>query len=241
MEHGSRVEHVPCLDLSRRSRPAPAVWTAISTCDPGDVRLLCWGASGAESGAIEVDAEIVLAVDISYSMDAEEQQLQRSGYIEALTSPEFFSALQSGLKGSIALTYVEWAGAADQQVVVGWRLIDGPIAARKFADELASANFRRAYRTSIAGSIDFSAHLFTAGGFASPRRIIDISGDGPNNDGRWVTAARDDAVAHGITINQCISCQRPSHTRPAWWATIEHKDVEGSKKVRSSNAIGEVI
>lgn len=181
----------------------------------------CFAASGAESGAIEVDAEIVLAVDISYSMDAEEQQLQRSGYIEALTSPEFFSALQSGLKGSIALTYVEWAGAADQQVVVGWRLIDGPIAARKFADELASANFRRAYRTSIAGSIDFSAHLFTAGGFASPRRIIDISGDGPNNDGRWVTAARDDAVAHGITINGLPLLIRPPRLA---YADIENLD-----------------
>jgi hypothetical protein len=166
-------------------------------------------ASHAESGAVEVDAEIVLAVDISYSMDTEEQQLQRSGYIEALTSPEFFNALQSGVKGSIALTYVEWASAADQQVVIGWRLIDGPLAARKFSNELAAANFRRAYRTSIAGAIDFSTRLFAANGFSSPRRIIDISGDGPNNDGRWVTAARDDAVAHGITINGLPLLIRP--------------------------------
>jgi uncharacterized protein DUF1194 len=158
-------------------------------------------AARAEGGATQVDAEIILAVDVSYSMDADEQKVQRLGYIEALTSPEFSRALQSGPKGSIALAYVEWAGAKDQQIVIGWRLIDGAAAARKFADELAEASFRRAFRTSIAGSIDFSASLFAGNGFTSPRRIIDISGDGPNNDGRLVTSARDDAVARGITIN----------------------------------------
>jgi hypothetical protein len=158
-------------------------------------------AAHAEGGTTEVDAELVLAVDVSFSMDADEQRLQRLGYIEALTSPEFSRALQSGLKGSIALAYIEWAGAKDQQIVIGWRLIDGAAAARKFADELAEASFRRAFRTSIAGSIDFSAGLFDGNGFTSPHRIIDISGDGPNNDGRLVTSARDDAVARGITIN----------------------------------------
>jgi Protein of unknown function (DUF1194) len=174
------------------------------------------------AGVAEVDAEIVLAVDISYSMDAAEQKLQRAGYIEALTSPEFVNALSSGPNGAIALTYVEWSDAADQQVLVDWRLVNGAAAAQNFADELAAAPYRRALRTSIAGAIDFSAKLFEGNGYKSPRRIIDISGDGPNNDGRLVTRARDDAVGHGITINGLPLLIRPPTLA---YADIENLDI----------------
>jgi hypothetical protein len=151
-------------------------------------------------------------------MDPEEQRLQRSGYIEALSSPEFLTALKSGPNGAIALTYVEWAGSHDQQIIIGWRLIDGAAAAQKFAADLTAAQFRRALRTSISGAIDFAAELFEGNTYASPRRIIDISGDGPNNDGRLVTAARDGAVSRGITINGLPLLIRPP--------TLEFADID---------------
>ena len=155
----------------------------------------------AKGGPVAVDAEIVLAVDVSYSMNDEEQHLQRAGYVEAIKSPEFLQALKANQIGKIAVTYIEWASYGDQKVLVDWTLIDGPESARTFADRLAEAPFRRARRTSIAGAIDASMRLFEGNGFAGVRRVIDISGDGPNNDGRGVVAAREDAVATGVTIN----------------------------------------
>ena len=96
--------------------------------------------------AIPVDVELVLAVDVSYSMDPEEQALQREGYIQALKSREFLTALREGANGKIAVTYFEWAGAADQKVVVPWRVIDGPESADSFVAEIANAPYRRASR-----------------------------------------------------------------------------------------------
>ena len=106
-------------------------------------------------GAVPVDVELVLAVDISYSMDPDEQALQREGYIQALTSREFLSALREGGNGKIAVTYFEWAGAVDQKIVVPWRVIDGPESADAFAAEIARAPYRRASRTSISGALQF--------------------------------------------------------------------------------------
>ena len=155
----------------------------------------------ARDGEIAVDVELVLAVDVSYSMDEEEQMLQRDGYIQALTSPEFFRGLQNGMTGKIAVTYIEWAASYDQKIILPWTLVDSSAAARRFAAELAAAPYRRARRTSVSGAIDFSLGLFTANGYSGTRRIIDISGDGPNNNGRPVTAARDEALAAGTIIN----------------------------------------
>jgi hypothetical protein len=158
-------------------------------------------AASAADGRMAVDAELVLAVDVSYSMNEDEQHLQRAGYVEALRSAEFLQALKANALGRVAITYIEWAGSADQKVLVGWTLVDGPDAARDLADRLSEAPFRRARRTSISGGIDASVRLFDQTAFTSDRRVIDVSGDGPNNDGRTVTAARDDAVAKGITVN----------------------------------------
>ena len=155
----------------------------------------------ARDGPTKVDAELVIAVDVSYSMDAEEQKLQRGGYIQAMTSAEFLNALRLGAHGSVAITYIEWASYNDQKIVMPWTLIDGPEAAQAFADDLAQAPIRRAARTSVSGAIDASVKLFSGNGFDGARRVIDVSGDGPNNNGRPVTAARDEAVAQGITIN----------------------------------------
>ncbi len=151
--------------------------------------------------AVPVDVELVIAVDVSYSMDPEEQALQREGYIQALTSREFLSALREGGNGKIAITYFEWAGAADQKIVVPWRVIDGPESADSFAAEIANAPYRRASRTSISGAINFGRALFDNSGYRGLRRVIDVSGDGANNAGPLVALTRDETVAAGITIN----------------------------------------
>ncbi len=151
--------------------------------------------------AIPVDVELVIAVDISYSMDPDEQALQREGYIKALTSREFLRALREGANGKIAVTYFEWAGHENQSIVMPWRLIDGPEAADAVAAEIARAPYRRASRTSIAGALRFAKPLFDNSGYRGLRRVIDVSGDGTNNSGPLVTHMRDDVLAAGITIN----------------------------------------
>jgi hypothetical protein len=152
-------------------------------------------------GAIAVDAELVIAVDVSNSMDPEEQALQREGYIAALTSREFLNALREGINGRIAVTYFEWAGPFDQKIIMPWRLIDGPDTAGAVAKEIAAAPYRRAPRTSIFGALLFAKPLFDASGYHGLRRIIDVTGDGTNNIPPSVTLMRDEVVAAGITIN----------------------------------------
>jgi hypothetical protein len=154
-----------------------------------------------QSNAVPVDVELVLAVDISYSMDPEEQALQREGYIAALTSNDFMQALKQGMHGKVAVTYFEWAGASEQRVVVPWRIIEGPESADAFAGEIAAAPMRRAARTSISGALLFGAYLFEGSGYRGLRRVIDVSGDGTNNNGPLVALTRDDVLAKGITIN----------------------------------------
>ena len=112
--------------------------------------------------AIPVDVELVIAVDVSYSMDPEEQALQREGYIIGLTSREFLHALREGPHGKIAITYFEWAGASDQRIVMPWRVIDGPEAADAVAAEIARAPYRRASRTSISGALGYAKSLFAS-------------------------------------------------------------------------------
>lgn len=148
-----------------------------------------------------VDVELVIAVDVSYSMDPEEQALQREGYIQALTSREFLSALREGANGKIAIIYFEWAGSSDQKIIMPWRLIDGPEAADAVAAEIARAPYRRASRTSISGALQFAKPLFDNSGYRGLRRVIDVSGDGANNSGALVAPTRDDVLAAGITIN----------------------------------------
>ncbi|OJW63567.1 MAG: hypothetical protein BGO65_13885 [Afipia sp. 64-13] len=148
-----------------------------------------------------VDVELVLAVDISYSMDVDELAVQREGYAEAITSPDFLRALKSGPTGKVAVTFFEWASAADQKIIVAWRVIDGPESADAVATEILKAPLRRASRTSISGAINFAMPLFERNPYRGLRRVIDISGDGPNNNGEPVTIARDAALAKGVVIN----------------------------------------
>ena len=154
-----------------------------------------------EGRGADVDIALVLAVDISNSMDPDEQTLQREGFVEAFRSPLVHQVIRSGVLGRIAVTYVEWAASNNQHVVVPWTEMEGAEDAISFAELLARAPIRRAPRTSISGAIDFSVGLLQARQGAAMRRVIDISGDGANNQGRRVTDARDEAVAKGFIIN----------------------------------------
>lgn len=165
----------------------------------------------AEAQEMPVDVELVLAVDISYSMDEDEQRLQRQGYADALVSPEVQRAIQNGNFKRVAIAYVEWAGATEQRLVLDWALIDGLESARAFAGRLLEQPYRRAYRTSISGGLIFSAPLFEKNNFRAERQVIDMSGDGANNQGVLVEAARDDVVKRGIVINGLpIMIKRPN-------------------------------
>ncbi|WP_262029104.1 DUF1194 domain-containing protein [Microvirga sp. Mcv34] len=163
----------------------------------------------------EVDLALVLAVDISTSMDPDEQALQRQGYVEAFRAGTVHQAIHSGMLGRIAVTYVEWAGAHPrvQNVVVPWTVLEGPADSLAFAERLARAPIRREAGTSIAEAVDFSLALFALGPFRPARRVIDLSGDGSNNQGPLVTEARDRAVARGVTINGLPIMLHPTERR----------------------------
>ncbi len=149
----------------------------------------------------EVDVALVIAVDISFSMDPEEQALQREGFVEAFRSPIVHDAIRKGTIGKVAVVYAEWAANFEQRVIVPWTVIDNPESAFAFAGRLAAQPTRRGPRTSVSGAIDFGVRLLRESGVEAPRRVIDISGDGANNQGRPVTEARNEAVAQGLTIN----------------------------------------
>ncbi len=177
----------------------------------------CLAVAGAPRpwAATKVDLALVLAVDVSRSIDAYEYNLQRTGYARALSHPDVIKAITSGEYRRIALTYVEWSSSGQQAVLVGWSVIDGAAAAGRFVKALTAAPRRYFDATSVSGAIDFSVSLFASSDVEATRKVIDISGDGPNNRGRPSAAARDDAVRAGITINGlAILNDRPS--RPPW-------------------------
>jgi Protein of unknown function (DUF1194) len=163
--------------------------------------------------ASAVDVELVIAVDISYSMDLDELAVQREGYAQAIVSKEFLQALKTGPNGKVAITYFEWAASSDQKIIIPWRVIDGPETADAIANDILKTPIRRASRTSISGAINFAMPLFDENPYRGIRRVIDISGDGPNNNGLPVTPARDAALAKGITINGLpIMVKEPSYS-----------------------------
>ncbi|MEM9197405.1 MAG: DUF1194 domain-containing protein [Pseudomonadota bacterium] len=150
---------------------------------------------------MEVDVELVLAVDVSRSMSPRELEIQRRGYAEALSSDEVIRVIETGMLGRVAIVYIEWAGSFSQRVIVDWTLIDGPEPARAFATKLTSRFDPALRRTSISGGLTFAAGLFADNGYEGLRRVIDVSGDGPNNMGNPVLPVRDAVVAQGIIIN----------------------------------------
>ena len=157
---------------------------------------------GSARAETKVDVALVLAVDVSLSIDDEEFALQRAGYAAAFRNPLVIDSITAGGTGTMAVTYIQWSGASEQKQIVPWRIIRDQASALAFADELAAAERLVASgSTSISGAIDAARRVLRQRDIVADRKIIDISGDGYNNSGRLPTYARDEAVAEGITIN----------------------------------------
>jgi hypothetical protein len=195
---------------------------------------LIFVSSTATRAAEQVDLLLVLASDVSRSVDHPKFLLQREGYAAAISDPQVLDAIKSGPNQKIAVAFVEWSGYGAQKLVIGWTKIDGAAAARKFGDQLLELPRSFADRTSISGGIDFSYAQFANAPFEATRRTIDVSGDGTNNAGRDVKLARDEAVARGVVINGLVILS----DRPVPW-NAEHTNPQGGlDKYYQDNVVG---
>ena len=163
--------------------------------------LLASFAAGGGARAESVDMLLVLAADVSRSIDEGEFALQRKGYAAALSDPRVLRAIAGGARHAIGVSFVEWAGAGEQNVVIDWAVIRDEEGAASVASTILTAPRSYIGRTSISGAIDFAMDRFAAAPIAAEKRVIDISGDGTSNSGRSVVEARDEAIAKGVTIN----------------------------------------
>jgi hypothetical protein len=181
-----------------------------------------------------VDLLLVLASDVSRSVDERKFRLQREGYANAISHPRVLRAVASGAHRRIAVCFVEWAGESEQKVVIDWMPIGDTESANRFAGQLVEMPRSYFGRTSISGAIDFAMTLFDRAPYASERRTIDVSGDGTNNGGRHVTLARDDALAKGVAINGLVILTEPGQSR-----VPEHTNPPGGlEKYYRDNVIG---
>jgi hypothetical protein len=175
---------------------------------------------GAALAGEPVDLLLVLAADVSRSIDATKFNLQRNGYAAAISDPRVLDIIRSGHNGRIGLMFVEWSGIGAQKVVIDWTMIGDADSAKDFGDRLVEAPRSFADRTSISGGIEFAMAQLARAPYDSARRTIDISGDGTNNAGRDVMALRDEAVGKGITVNGLVILSEnllswnPDHTNP---------------------------
>jgi hypothetical protein len=212
---GSRQRPVFGLDLGAKSAWRSSMQKRSTLPQALIILALLFGIRFGPAAAEQVDLLLVLAADVSRSMDEEEWKLQRDGYYSALTNPRVVEAMRSGPNKRIALTYMEWSSEAYQRVLVEWRVIGDQHAAQDFADAMAEFPYVQGSWTSISSAIDFAAKLLDRCPHVAPRRVIDVSGDGRNNQGRDAWQARDDAVAKGITINGLpIINDRPNFPGP---------------------------
>lgn len=177
--------------------------------------------AGPRTEAPSVDLLLVLAADVSRSITDEKYELQRKGYAAAMSDPEVLRAIASGPHHRIAVAFVEWAGASSQRLVIPWTAIGDGEEARAFGAAVAAAPRSFADRTAIGAALAFSAALFPAAPFAAERRIIDVSGDGDSNGGPDIQAARDDALARGVTAINGIVILSDS-TGPAYLVAHTH-------------------
>ena len=174
----------------------------------------------AAHAAEPVDLLLVLAADVSRSVDSDKFKLQREGYAAAISNQRVLEAISAGRNRRIAVLFLEWSGFGNQKVVIDWTPIDGPKAAQDFGDRLLESPRSFADRTSISGGVDFAVAQFARSPFKAERYTIDVSGDGTNNAGRDVTFSRDEALALGITINGLVILSErplswnPEHTNP---------------------------
>jgi hypothetical protein len=178
--------------------------------------LAALAGTSAAQAATPVDLQLVMAVDVSRSIDEVEAELQRRGYIEAMTNERVIDAILSGENKAIGVCYVEWAGTHYQQTVIDWMLVDSARAARGFSDKLAESPRTSQSWTAVGQALAYSAKRFEDAPFTSRRRIIDISGDGRTNDGPPAELIRDRLVADGFVINGLpVMMNRTNYGRPA--------------------------
>lgn len=184
--------------------------------------LFAFGAPARAQAPEPVDLELVLAIDVSGSVDPEEAALQRDGYIKALTDPRVLLAISSGERKRIAVTYFEWASTHYQRLVVDWSVLSDQASAEAFVKTLAAAPISTERWTSISGAVDFAMGRFAVSPYRGSRRIIDISGDGRNNNGRPLSEARSDALERGVVINGLPIV----NDRPTRWGTPPERDLD---------------
>jgi hypothetical protein len=172
------------------------------------------------AAAETVDLQLVLAADVSRSVDDDEFRLQRQGYGNAFRDPRVIRAIRSGQYGKIAVSYVEWSGPESMAVIADWTIVGDEESAAAFSDAIMAPQRPFANRTAIGAAIDFARAQFRRSGVDSVRRVIDVSGDGTNTNGREPAPARDEAIAEGITINGLVILSpepmpwNPFHTHP---------------------------
>ena len=159
------------------------------------------GSDGAPRTGQPVDVALVLAADVSRSINDDEFTLQRRGYAAAIVDAKVLDAIHSGPHGAVAIAFVEWAGEAEQKTVVDWAVIHDAGEAHAFADALLAAPRSFVGRTAIGSALDYAMGVMGESGVAADRHVIDVSGDGTSNQGRSVTQARDAAIGAGATIN----------------------------------------
>jgi hypothetical protein len=186
------------------------------------------------AAAEQADLLLVLASDVSRSVDHPKFLLQREGYAAAISDPQVLEAVKSGPNQRIAVCFVEWSGFGAQKLVIDWGLIDGAAAARRFGDQLLELPRSFADRTSISGGIEFAAAQLDHAPYQASRRAIDVSGDGTNNAGRDVKLARDEALAKGIVINGLVILS----DRPVPWNAEHTNPPGGLEKYYQENVIG---
>ena len=179
--------------------------------------LFCLGA--AKASAETVDLAVVFAADVSRSVDDDEFKLQRQGYAAAVTDPAVLKAIAAGPHGAIAISFIEWSGEEEQQVVADWTVVRDGESAAGFAATLIQAPRSFAGRTSISTALDFSRAHFAKLKPAAMRRVIDVSGDGNNNAGRPILDARNEAIAAGFTINGLAIIN--AHPNPGYFAHVQ--------------------
>jgi len=184
--------------------------------------------------AEKVDVALVLAADVSRSIDDDEFKLQRQGYAAAITNPRVLQAIAAGQFGAIAICFVEWSGPEEQEVIADWTVIRDGESAAAFAATLLAAPRAFVGRTAISAALDFSRAYLSKVGATAERRIIDVSGDGTNNSGRSVRDARDEAVAAGVTVNGLAIINE--HPNPGYFAHTQPP--EGLPEYYRQNVVG---
>jgi hypothetical protein len=217
------------------------------------IALLATAIAPAARAAEAVDLLLVLAADVSRSVDSAKFKLQREGYAAAIANGRVIDAIRSGRNQRIAVLFMEWSGNGNQKVVIDWTVLDGPKTAQAFADQLLELPRAFADRTSISGGIEGAMAQFTRAPFTAERRTIDVSGDGTNNAGRDVAQARDEALRLGITINGLVILSEtpmpwnPEHTNPPGGLAKYYRDnVTGGPgsfviEAKDFNSFGEAI